>query len=147
MRSNENPNYYIKYMVNIDNFNKYWCFDFSSIFKNYEFVLIEEINIPLHEYGTDIGRNLLQLFCDVMTIQNKVIAVSINDLQIWQYIYNADDYEELEMTFIDLIHDIGFVEFYNLNRDFDNCVYFYAGSKLGRMILHDLETYYIQNIS
>lgn len=147
LRSYENPNYFIKYRININNFNDYWSNDFSSIFKNYQFAIIEEINIPLYETNTEIGRNLLQLFCDVMTIEHRIILFNLEDLELWTHIHNGDDYEELEMWFLELLDEIGFADFYSLNWDFDNNVYFYTRSKLGNMILNQLEDYYSKNIS
>ena len=35
MYSKEDPNCFIKYRVNIDNFNDYWYYDFSSVFKKF----------------------------------------------------------------------------------------------------------------
>lgn len=147
-RSNIDQNCFIKYSINIDNFNDYWCYDFSNIFKNHQFVVIEEFTADLcNPDKIIIIKDLLKLFCDIMTIENRIIVFPLNELLYDIYRYK-DYWDDILETLLDLLDEIGFVIFESLDYDFDDSsVYFYTRSKLGNSILNNLELYYNTEIS
>ena len=142
-RSNIDPNCFIKYMINIDNFNDFWAHDFSHIFKGYEFIIIEEFNMNLDNPDILLNtKKLLKEFCDTMTIGNRIVVFHLNEFsyrlhQIYRY------YDDIFDSLLELLDHCNFQVFEGMECDYnDSEVYFYIGSKLGNSILYNLESYY-----
>lgn len=135
-RSRIDPNYFIEYHIQIEDFNKYWCFDFSKVFKNYDFVLIHELNIEYNPDKIHIVKDLLQSFCNEMTIQNKVVMLSLQDIRHNMYFVGSNKYEELSMIDEILID----CKFDSVDPNLE--LFFYMGSKLGQEVAINLEQAY-----
>lgn len=141
-RSNKDQNCYIKYRININNFNDFWCYDFKEVFKNYEYIIIEEFNVNLcNSNSIEIAKDLLQLFCNIMTVEKRIIVFPLDELLYKLYRSNYSD--DIFMILDDLLEDMKFRLFESMATDFDDTnIYFYTGSKLGDSVLYNLELYY-----
>ena len=130
-KSNIDQNCFIKYTININDFNEFWSHDFSHIFQGYEFIIVEGINIDLNNpYKLSIMKNLLKEFCSIMTIENRVIIFHLNEF-LYQLYRNHDYDDDILESLLELLDDCNFQVFEGLDYDYnDSSVYFYIGSKL-----------------
>lgn len=133
----------IGYHIDMNEYNEYWYNDTKNMLQNYEIVVIDVLIIPLIS-GNNVGIDFLKEFCDIMTIENRVVIFDNED-----FIRNLDSIESnlYYDTCIGILDEILFLagfsplNTYSYSYNYKD-VYVYTGAKLGNEVFHKIESYY-----
>lgn len=135
----------IRYHTNSKGYTEYWYNDLYYKLKDYEFIIIDSFVLPM-EKGSIIGINFLKEFCNIMTIQNKIVIIDTEEF----IKYLENECINYGYTYYDACTDILDEMLYNAGFDVLRCdhsylykdVYLYTKSRLGMNVYNIIENFY-----
>lgn len=133
----------LRYKTDIDEYNEFWYNDTKDILKDYEFIVIDSLAVPMEIGNTEVI-HFLKEFCRLMTVGNKIVIYDNEEFMRYLDSTGSGLYYDACSTILDeILIKAGFdcIQAFEYSYNYKD-VYIYTASKLGMPVYNIIMKYY-----